>query len=67
MIGRKTGAAQALGALVAVLSATRTYPGEVRNCPDCEGPVTRCPACGHYHCDDPGCIPPECAQALEEQ
>jgi hypothetical protein len=36
-----------------------------RICPTCEGSITQCPVCRHYHCDD-ACIPVECARALEE-
>jgi hypothetical protein len=61
------GAAQAVGLLLSVVSATRLYPDGMRNCSDCDGPLTFCPACKHYHCDEDGCMPVECQQKLEEE
>ena len=67
------GAAQAVGLLLSVVSSTQLSSRKPlsldpvsKPCQDCEGPVTYCPACKHYHCDEDGCIPVECAQALEE-
>jgi hypothetical protein len=61
------GAAQAVGLLLSVASATRLYPEQVSYCRDCDGPITKCTACGRWHCDDDGCMPVDCARALEEQ
>jgi hypothetical protein len=72
MTGRKMphGAAQAVGLLLAAIAPSNppdcTTLNDVRNCADCDGPVTRCPHCGHWHCDEPGCMPVECARAEDE-
>lgn len=59
-----SGAAQAVALLVALAAADTSTLDDVRLCPDCESPETKCPACGHVHCDEDGCMSVECAMAL---